>query len=227
MRFQKCCQHAYQASIKLVAHLASWTEKCLEDVYKKAVEDGHFGYGGQFCWFEPTDQQPEDEEMLEGNIGKGENAVEENPAFDLLQQMQAERASLEPAHGDGPEEPADELCEEKQDLANCPDQDQICSLLQVKGSADLPFSSEMQTGQKDGPNMLPSTVAEVFTLQGSLINRLFRLAVKLRASRGGADVGFIKNPQNARRASKDLNWFQCQGIVLVCFVAYHFFHNVS
>ncbi len=217
MRFQKCCLHAYEASIKLVAHLASWTESCLKDVYAKAIEDGHFGYGGQFCWSEPTDQQPEDEDVSEGNIAKGPNEAEANAAFDLLQQMQAERDSLAPSRGDGEEEPADALSEEKRDLADCPDQDQLRSLLNMQGSADLPFSSEMRASEKDGLNVLPSTVAEVFALQGSLINRLFRLAVKLRASRGGADVGFIKNPQNARRASRNLNWFQCQGIVLVCF----------
>ena len=89
------------------------------------------------------------------------------------------------------------------------------ALIDSKAPADPkePFCTEQARSprQGDDANFLPSTLTEAMSLRGDMMNRLFRLSVRLRCGAGGADPGFLKNPRNCRRQSKHLNWHQCHG----------------
>lgn len=58
---------------------------------------------------------------------------------------------------------------------------------------------------------MPCTLLEALQDTGDKFNALFRLAVRLRSSKGGADLQWISNARSARRASVKLNWHQCLG----------------
>ena len=60
---------------------------------------------------------------------------------------------------------------------------------------------------------LPASLQEVMRARGCRWNALFRFAVRLRSAKGGCDTQWIANARHARRASRNLNWYQCLGML--------------
>jgi len=96
-----------------------------------------------------------------------------------------------------------------------PDWELLKDLLE-RDNAEAPFKKDM-TGspEKSAPasDRLPSTLREALSWvdanNSNLFNVLFRLAVRIRSSKGGCDSGWLKNPRSCRQVSHGLNWHQC------------------
>ena len=129
---------------------------------------------------------------------------------------------------DGPSVPADEVrdqpAREKEkepkkpqdpDLAGVCDHDKLSTLLTSSNSSQ-PFGTEIYgSPSKDKTELyMPKTLSETLVLageSGNWWNSLFRFSVQLRCMPGGADTAFLRNPMQARRLSKTLNWHQSHG----------------
>jgi hypothetical protein len=70
---------------------------------------------------------------------------------------------------------------------------------------------EMKSKGATSGERMPSTLLEAVQDTGDKFNALFRLAVRLRSAKGGADLQWISNARSARRASAKLNWHQRLG----------------
>ena len=102
-----------------------------------------------------------------------------------------------------------------------PDLPDLGQLLSITGDSapDEPFGTEQKSPQRPHKSsvppalkdFLPETLREAFNLPGDIWNSLVRLAINLRNSHGGLDVGFLKNAKSCRRAAKGLNWWQQLG----------------
>ena len=126
----------------------------------------------------------------------------------MLKQVTGE-AQLEALEDDLPDQ-APEDWQMDEELTGVADKDLLKSLLS-KSAPSEPFESEAAKSPKfarGGGDHLPDTLTEALQLPGDLYNSLFRFAVRLRNSKGGADLGFLKNAKNCRRASRGFNWFQ-------------------
>ena len=93
-----------------------------------------------------------------------------------------------------------------------PDAEALRKLLEQANMAE-PFGSEAARSplRADRGNELPSTLAEALRTKGCMFNALYRLALRLRNTKGGMDTGFLPNALNCRRAARTLNWYQYLG----------------
>ena len=202
-RFQTCCENGMKAALEL----ASWCSKVPTEKLEKWYQD----YCAVGFWDTENDALEEDE--LE--MGDEELACEEtakNECTEFLDALQAE--TVEPSAfkvGDEQAESTEERHSETvdNDLAGVPDREQLEELMEKPAILE-PFGSEQsRSGRKRRP--LPGTLRHALANKGCRLNSIFRLCLRLRSMRGGLDSGFLKNPQNTRRAASALNWYQPHG----------------
>lgn len=189
-RFQSCCQRAFRSALMLVARCGGVEEAALE---KRYVEDCRLGV------FADRFDQPSEEDLMESEcVEEPKGDAEET--LNVLKSLKEESDVIT----DGIKEPT-----VPSGLAGLPDLQVLQELLN-KPKVLKPCHSETNEPEHVDLNHLPSSLMEALTTtKGDLWNSLFRLAVRLRSDKGGADTSFLKNARNARGASKKLNWHQC------------------
>ena len=98
------------------------------------------------------------------------------------------------------------------DFKEVSDAEQLRNLLEQANMAE-PFGGEAARSphRAEKGNELPSTLAEALRTKGCMFNALYRLALRLRSSKGGMDTGFLPNALNCRRAARTLTWYQQLG----------------
>ena len=205
--------------------VSSWTEQDLAEAYKTACINGDFGSGGDLyaggIEFDPVDMDNDGEDIEQDPV----KPDSDNPCFDFLQQVRKETAGLAPEQEDAVQEevePEEALLEK--DLKGLPESERkmVRSILSGTNPSepfqvDGPGTSD-QVHQRDHPEYLPWTLLDALLIPGeNIMNKLWRFLVRLRASKGGCDRGFLKNPLSARRASKGLNWYQQLGLCMLMY----------
>lgn len=201
LRFRACCSRALEASLALVSACSGINTKQLEQMYRDLCSeesgDGFLAFDGEMEL---------DEDLDEGGFENGDNCM------GFLQQLQDETNLMK----DDPEQKIPAKQEDKMpDLEGVPDSKQLRDIVSASCPTD-PFRLENSVSPKKKTDRyaLPGTLLEALGMAqrgGCLFNALFRLLVFLRSSTGGADLGWVRNPRNARKASKRLNWHQCLG----------------
>ncbi|CAK9003093.1 ZnF_CDGSH domain-containing protein [Durusdinium trenchii] len=199
--FIACSDRALKAALALASKCSGVKEPFLEASYRKLCE-----YEGSF----QMDFEPEPDEME----FQAEDAVaDQKPdCLSLLTRLQEEsRRVMEEAHQT--EEPnAPEPTQPREievDLQDLPDKAELIGLCE-KENVQCPFRSETSVSPKGRAkdDYLPSTLTEALQMKGDMWNNLFRLVLRIRSTKGGCDVGFLRNARNCRRAAKTLNWHQ-------------------
>lgn len=154
-----------------------------------------------------------------------------NPCFDLLQQIRQDTSAIDLSAEPDTEHPQVDPAQVQEDaeMKGMPDRELLEKVLNANNPSE-PFNTDgpKPTDHKDDPEYLPSTLHEALGLKGTdFMNKCFRFLVRLRASKGGCDRGFLPNPRSARRASKALNWHQQLDFFILFYAVFHLFHFVS
>ena len=99
-----------------------------------------------------------------------------------------------------------------EDFFEVEDGDNIEKLLNLENVIE-PFKAETSKSPRSNGDSdhLPVTLREAIK-QPDLWNGLFRFCVRLRSTKGGMDTRFLSNARAARKAAKNLNWYQPLGL---------------
>ena len=193
LRFRQCCENALQGVCILASKCSGLSPERIEQVYRQACEDGVVF----------TDEPPEEDE----NDVVVRDPVE-GECLDWLEQLKHD-VNLPPIDVEDDGKKIDEEAEVAPWEPDIPDKEELDKLFSKESVSD-PFRLECSKSPRNAPDSdaMPTTLLQAVTEKNDLFNNLFRLAVFLRSTRGGCDVGFLKNARSCRRASKTLNWYQ-------------------
>eukprot|EP00435_Cladocopium_sp_Y103_P026569 s3829_g6.t1 len=197
--FCRCCERAWKASLALVSFASGIKEQLLEGTYRKMCKDEP----GVFDVSENEIHQEEEE--VDALEEKEEEECEGNECLKLISCIQRETLFVDKNFEDDLNVGEDNNTRHE-DIAGG---EELKALLQELKPAERqdPKPQASQSGER-----MPSTLLEAMQDTGDTFNALFRLAVRLRSSKGGADLQWISNARNARRASLKLNWHQRLGL---------------
>lgn len=182
----------------LASKLSGYSPEHLEALYREACEDD-------------SNFRVSTEDFFEVEDGD-EVPLPETTCMDLLDQLRSDAT----AAGDGLEEGGTQT-----EAANdtdvfeqipIPDSDNIEKLLNLENVIE-PFKAETSKSPRSNGDSdhLPVTLREAIK-QPDLWNGLFRFCVRLRSTKGGMDTRFLSNARAARKAAKNLNWYQPLGL---------------
>lgn len=221
LRFDQCCQDAWNASVSFVSKITGIPSKQIEAKYKEACHTMRHSLFG-------ADDAPAEDEM-DLHINPVEETDENSdPCFDFLSSLKADAEMMQQEADEGDifkkvvEEPLDKESDKVADtdldfqFDQMPDAAQLRQIFQGDEEHDHDAGSKQadadKAENKDGNsgNHLPQTLKEALKCRGDLFNALWRYCLKLRCAAGGIDRMFIPNPKNLRRQSRKLNWYQRQ-----------------
>ena len=195
----------------------------VDEMYREAVHNDEFCSGGEFT--RSVAEEPDDEDEVMDFAAIADKTGSGSAAFDFLEQVRLDGKALDPQQ-QGDDMPAAEPSEADIDLKGVFQADVLSSLLEAPQPGE-PFRSEQGSPppkKTSDPDKLPNTLSEALGLGGNFMNRLLRLAIRLRSVRGGIDTSFVPNPRNTRIASGKLNWHQPLGSFFILFIFYHWMY---
>ena len=183
-RFQRCCENALNAAVKLVAWASDCDAKELEADYRKSCKNND----DPFTYADVPVAEDEQEEFLSSGIDPfGDPSDQVLPA---LTQLQAETIFVDPEGSDG--------------------ENPIFSDQPGQADEDLEKLLQVEVEQPE-PEFLPGTLQDALATRGCTWNALFRFVVRLRHGPGGCDLPWVPNARGTRRVSSKLNWHQHLG----------------
>ena len=189
-RFERCCDNAFKAALKLVAWAGNKSEKNLEEVYRHfCAESGSEAFDSVFV------EEDEIDDYADFDL---KNQSGHDVAHEVLQQVQHETVFVDPD------------IEDKENLiGRAETEDPDLHEILKKSDTESEKSAVCPAGE-----VMPATLQEAMNSRGCTWNALFRLLVRLRSAKGGSDSRWISNPRRSRRASTTLNWHQCLGAIV-------------
>ena len=207
LRFGRCCDRAFKGALKLVSFCTGKPESTLEACYRKWCDSGAPMV---------NEDEIEPEELLEQMDGGQMPGSENSECQQVLECAAVEAPLIDPEGADTSNEkqlPANyvELA-----FAKVSDQEELNKLLTEEGEKEgNEYDQAQVAAAEQKPGHLPLTLVEAMACPGDRWNALWRMALRLRSTRGGVDRRWINNPRKARRASRGLNWFQCLVLIYV------------
>ena len=200
LRFQRCCERAYQSSLKLLSILSGMTVEKIDKSYKRHCDSTEPLTAADLELEE--DEMPDHQEDLKVEDPE-EESDKANDCMNLLSTVQRETLFTDPELEKSEDDP---MVEPSAFEIQClMDSKQMQQLIENPAGPDPTPAESVSKGKE----YMPSTLGEALELPGDVFNALFRLCCKLRAASGGIDKEWINNGRHVRKASPKLNWHQC------------------
>ena len=183
--------------MQLVSWASGTSEKLLENSYRRVCKDDP-------SFFEEDQDEMFEEEAEENRFEQRDHEEHDgNECLKLLSTIQRETVFVDPKF----QTDRGDLKDADEDTS-FPEQDLLDSLLEEQNVAAQ--QAEKPSGRSAETNTsLPCTLSQAMSEKGDRWNALLRLAIRLRVSKGGMDVPYIKDGKGARRTAANLNWHQC------------------